>query len=93
MVVARGRTRNSPRFFHWSQPDGLPDAEGRRWSYALNLYLGVQDGVLRYFTESGALVPTPEEAAAQAQMQIEQAEARAHRLAEQLKNLGIEPEG
>jgi len=70
-----------------------PNAEGWLWSYALNLYLGVQDGILRYFTDSGELVPTPEEAAAQAQMQMEQAEARANRLAEQLKHLGIEPEG
>lgn len=62
-----------------------PNAEGWLWSHALGLYLGVQDGILRYFTEAGVLVPTPEEAA-------QQAEARAVRLAEQLRKLGIEPD-
>jgi len=77
-----------------------PNAEGLLWSYALDLYLGIDNGVLRYYTASGELVPTPEEAAAQAQMQMEQAqslaqqaESRANRLAEQLRNLGIEPDG
>jgi len=40
---------------------------------------------LRYFTLDGQLVPTPEEAALQAQQ-------RAERLADQLRALGIEPE-
>ena len=62
-----------------------PNAEGWLWSHALDLYLGVQDGILCYFTEAGALVPTPEEAA-------QQAEARAARLAKQLRELGIEPD-
>lgn len=59
---------------------------GLRWSRVLGLYLGVHQGKLRYFLGSGELVPSPEEAAVQAQ-------ARAARLAEQLKCLGIEPEG
>lgn len=58
---------------------------GWRWSEVLGLFLGVQDGQLRYFTESGELVPTPQEAAAQA-------EARSRRLAEQLRALGVEPD-
>ena len=57
----------------------------------LGLYLGVEKGILRYFLESGALVLSPEEAAAQAQIQAQEAEARAATLAEQLKALGIEP--
>lgn len=69
-----------------------PNEVGRLWSQVLGLYLGVEQGTLRYFLESGELVPTPEEAAAQAQTQAQQAEARAARLAEQLKALGIEPE-
>ncbi|MEO0538052.1 MAG: Uma2 family endonuclease [Cyanobacteria bacterium P01_A01_bin.123] len=69
-----------------------PNASGLFWSQVLGLYLGVQQGVLRYFLESGELVPTPDEAAAQAQAQTQQAEARAAKLAEQLKTLGIEPE-
>ncbi|MEO1126059.1 MAG: hypothetical protein AAFW84_09205 [Cyanobacteria bacterium J06635_15] len=48
--------------------------------------------MLRYFLASGELVLTPEEAAVQAHAQTQQAEARAAKLAEQLKALGIEPE-
>jgi Uma2 family endonuclease len=69
-----------------------PNNEGLLWSEVLGLYLGVQDNTLRYFQSSGALVPTPEEAAEAAQLQAQQAEDRAARLAEQLKALGIDPE-
>jgi len=69
-----------------------PNAEGRLWSEALGLFLGVYEGQLRYFSAEGALIPTPEEAAAQAQATAQQAEERAARLAEQLKALGVEPE-
>ncbi len=76
------------------------------WSHSLGLYLGIQAGMLRYFTETGALVLSPEEAAEQAQQQTQQAkieaeqaqqqaqqaEARAALLAEQLRALGIEPD-
>ncbi|QQE67722.1 hypothetical protein GFS31_44350 (plasmid) [Leptolyngbya sp. BL0902] len=62
-----------------------PNPEGWLWSQVLGLYLGVQEGQLRYFTESGQRLPTPEEAA-------EQSESRAARLAEQLRAMGVEPE-
>jgi Uma2 family endonuclease len=62
-----------------------PDQAGWRWSEVLELYLGVQDGQLRYFDAQSQRIPTPEEDAAQAQH-------RAERLAEQLRSLGIEPE-
>jgi Uma2 family endonuclease len=68
------------------------NTEGWLWSEVLGLYLGVQGNTLRYFQPSGELVPTPEEAAEQAQDQAQQAEDRAARLAEQLKALGIDPE-
>jgi Uma2 family endonuclease len=68
------------------------NTEGWLWSEVLGLYLGVQGNTLRYFQPSGELVPTPEEAAEQAQAQAQQAEDRAARLAEQLKALGIDPE-
>ncbi|MDA0268901.1 MAG: Uma2 family endonuclease [Cyanobacteria bacterium] len=58
---------------------------GQRWSEVLGLFLGIQDDVLRYFQLGGALVPTPEEAAVQAEM-------RADRLAEQLRSLGVAPD-
>lgn len=90
----------TPEYF-WFSPDTLefegyrlvgqhyeaiaPNEIGWRWSEVLGLFLGVQDGQLRYFTESGELVPTPQEAAAQA-------EARSRRLAEQLRALGVEPD-
>ncbi|MBX7218780.1 MAG: Uma2 family endonuclease [Blastocatellia bacterium] len=60
-----------------------PNAQGHLWSQALDLYLGVQDGKLRYFTSTGLLVPTPEEAAIQeihrAQEAFAQAEQEAQR--------------
>lgn len=63
----------------------LPNEQGWRWSQELQLYLGLANGKLRYFTPEGMLVPTPEEAAIQAQQ-------RATRLADQLRALGIEPD-
>jgi Putative restriction endonuclease len=43
-----------------AQPLGL-------WSSVLELYLSVLDGQLRFFTVQGDLVPTPQEAALQAE--------------------------
>jgi Uma2 family endonuclease len=90
----------TPEYF-WFSPENLefegyhlvdqhyqpiaPNPEGWLWSQVLGLYLGVQEGQLRYFTELGQRLPTPEEAA-------EQSEARAARLAEQLRAMGVEPE-
>jgi len=90
----------TPEYF-WFSPDTLelagyrlmgqqyveitPNEAGWLWSEVLDLFVGVQDGVLRYFQASGKMVATPEEAASQA-------EAKAVRLAEQLRALGIEPE-
>lgn len=37
--------------------------KGHLWSYQLGLYLGIYQGLLRYFTSAGKLVPTPEESA------------------------------
>jgi len=62
-----------------------PNEAGWRWSEALGLFLGVREGQLRYFLVSGEVVPTPAEAAAQA-------EERSQRLAEQLRALGVEPD-
>lgn len=69
-----------------------PNQSGWLWSSVLGLYLGVQQEKLRYFQEDGELVPTPDEAAVQAQTQTQQAEVRAARLVEQLRALGVEPE-
>jgi Uma2 family endonuclease len=85
--------------------DIQPNQQGWLWSEVLKLFLGVYDSQLRYFTAEGQLVPTPIEAAnqaqamatqaqseaAQAQAEAAQAQAEAVRLAEQLRSLGIEP--
>lgn len=74
-------------------------ADGLLWSESLDLYLGVHNQQLRYFEPNGQLVPTPAEAAQQAQQQAQQAqqqlteaEQRAAQLAAQLRSLGVEPE-
>jgi len=54
-----------------------PNNQGWRWSEELELYLGVDGGKLRYFTPNGQLVPTPQEAAIQEQLQAQQAQLQA----------------
>ncbi|NJR74746.1 MAG: Uma2 family endonuclease [Scytonema sp. CRU_2_7] len=77
----------------------VPNAQGWRWSQVLGLYLGVEADKLRYFTSQGDLVPTPEEAAIEAQQQVsetelllEQEQRRSQLLAQQLRTLGIDPQ-
>ena len=103
---------HTPEYFYFS-PDTLEfagfrlvgseyeeiaaNSNGWRWSQELSLYLGIESGKLRYFTEFDSLVPTPEEAALQGQLQLQQQSIelqqerqRAEQLAERLRNLGIE---
>jgi Uma2 family endonuclease len=54
------------------------NSNGWRWSEELELYLGVENKQLRYFTTDGRLVPTPQE--------------RAEQLAERLRSLGVDPD-
>jgi Uma2 family endonuclease len=64
----------------------VPNAQGRLWSEQLELYLGVVDGNLRYFTSEGMMVPNFEEATAQERQRAEQERQRAeqeHQRAEQ----------
>jgi hypothetical protein len=72
----------------------------------LELYLGVANGQLRYFNEAGEMAPTPTEAAKWEQQQTEQERQRAEqerqraeqerqwaeRLAQRLREMGVEPE-
>ncbi|MBD1926143.1 Uma2 family endonuclease [Trichocoleus sp. FACHB-90] len=58
---------------------------GWRWSEELGLYLGVEQGQLRYFTPEGDLVPTPEEAAQQAIQNAQQAQAQAQQAQAELE--------
>ncbi len=80
--------------------------QGYLWSHQLGLYLGVYEGLLRFFTRDGQLVPTPEETAEQAQLKAEQAQLeaeqaqlkaeqaqlKAERLAAKLRELNIDPD-
>ncbi|AVZ30290.1 Uma2 family endonuclease [Nodularia spumigena CS-584] len=69
-----------------------PNEQGHLWSHQLGLYLGVHQGLVRFFTETGQLVPTPEETAEQAEQKAEQAEQKAERLAAKLRELNIDPD-
>lgn len=76
-----------------------PNPQGHRWSQQLELYLGVHEQTLRFFTPDGQLVPTPEETAESAQREavnVQQAlEAERHRnekLVAQLQALGVNPD-
>lgn len=44
-----------------------PNPEGWLWSQQLELFLGIYNSQLRFFTADGKLVPTPEESATQAE--------------------------
>ncbi|MEH2072959.1 MAG: Uma2 family endonuclease [Nostoc sp.] len=59
--------------------------QGYLWSQQLGLYLGAYQGLLRFFTQDGQLVPTPEETA-------EEAQQKAERLAAKLRELNIDPD-
>ena len=43
----------------------LPNAQGWLWSQQLELFLGVHNDRLRFFTPEGELIPSPEELAEQ----------------------------
>jgi len=103
------------------QYQAIPTNEnGYLWSEQLELYLGIFDRKLRYFTTDGQLVPTPQEAELeqrqakeqillereqiflekeqerkakeQALLEKEQAILERERLAQKLRELGIDPE-
>ena len=93
-------TFRTPDYF-WFDPDSLefegfhlldgeyqplePNSQGLLWSQQLQLYLGIHQRQLRFFTAEGELVPTPEEVA-------EQETQRAERLAAKLRELNIDPD-
>lgn len=52
----------------------VANENGRLWSQQLELYLGIHESKLRFFTPEGELIPTPEEAAEQERQQKEQAQ-------------------
>ncbi|MFB2977636.1 Uma2 family endonuclease [Microseira sp. BLCC-F43] len=54
-----------------------PNSQGHLWSQQLGLSIGIHQGLLRFFTPEGQLVPTPEETAEFERQQKELAEATA----------------
>lgn len=107
-------TFRTPDYF-WFDPDSLefkgfhlvdgtyhdlqPNEQGQLWSQQLDLYLGIHNRQLRFFTPEGQLIPTPEESAqaaeATATAERQRAEAerqRNEKLAAKLRELGIDPD-
>lgn len=72
--------------YFWFDPDSLefagfhlvdgkyqplePNNQGWLWSQQLELFLGIHQNQLRFFTPEGQLVPTPEEVATEAETQL-----------------------
>lgn len=107
-------TFRTPEYF-WFHPDTLefqgfilmageyqpiePTSQGWLWSCQLELFLGIYESKLRFFSPEGQLVATPEERAEIAQKQAE-TERQQRELAQQqvtelrarLKALGVEPD-
>jgi Uma2 family endonuclease len=69
-----------------------PNPQGWLWSQQLELYLGIHEGKLRFFTAEGQLLPTATEVVEEERQQKELAQARAERFAAKLRELGIEPD-
>jgi Uma2 family endonuclease len=114
-------TFRTPEYF-WFHPDRLefkgfylvggkyqplePNVEGWLWSQQLELFVGVHELKLRFFSPDKQLIPTPEERAQEEKCQKElaqqQAEAerqqrelaqqRVEELLARLKKLGVEPD-
>jgi Uma2 family endonuclease len=59
-----------------------PSEQGWLWSEQLNLFLGVENGQLRYFTPEGEVLPTPEELAKQETQRANQEAQRANQEAQ-----------
>jgi Uma2 family endonuclease len=90
----------TPEYF-WFSPDTLefqgsmlergmyqpiqPNGRGNLWSEQLQLFLGIDEGQLRFFSPEGELIPTPSEAA-------EAEHNRGEKLAAKLRELGVEPD-
>jgi Uma2 family endonuclease len=79
-----------------------PTEQGWLWSGQLNLYSGIHERQLRWFTAEGQLIPLPEEQeqqakeqaqqqAQQAQEQVQQAQQKIEQLEALLRSQGIDP--
>lgn len=61
--------------------------DGRFWSQQLELYLGVYEGKLRFFTTENQLILSSEELAELERLRAEQAEERAQRAEQEIARL------
>ncbi|HEY9802246.1 MAG TPA: Uma2 family endonuclease [Leptolyngbyaceae cyanobacterium] len=107
-------TFRTPEYF-WFDPDTLEfagfvlmagkyqpieaNSQGWLWSQQLELYLGVHQRTLRFYTNEGELVPTPEETAQREKERADQERERADRerersdrLIAKLRELNIDPD-
>ena len=66
--------------------------QGWRWSQELELYLGVYENQLRYFTANGERVPTPQEAEIQEQLVARQAQLQAQQAGSQAQQAQLQAE-
>ncbi|BAZ32697.1 hypothetical protein NIES4074_52040 [Cylindrospermum sp. NIES-4074] len=64
-----------------------PNEQGHLWSHQLGLYLGIYQGLLRFFTPVGELVPTPEETA---QQETQRAEIQARKAQQEARKAQYE---
>jgi Uma2 family endonuclease len=95
-------TFRTPDYF-WFDPESLefkgfhlldgcyeelqPNVDGWLWSQQLELYLGVRESHLRFFSPEGQLIPTPEEMAQQERQQKEQAEQQRQQAEQQVAEM------
>lgn len=107
-------TFRTPEYF-WFDPDTLEfagfvlmagkyqaieaNSQGRLWSQQLELYLGIHQRTLRFYSPEGELVPTPEETAQQEKERADREKERADRekersdrLMAKLRELNIDPD-
>ncbi|HLP91188.1 MAG TPA: Uma2 family endonuclease [Nostocaceae cyanobacterium] len=68
-----------------------PNPQGWLWSQQLNLYLGIHQNLLRYFTPDGQLVPTPDEFGEQQQQRADEAITELEAIKAKLRELNIDP--
>ncbi|MEO1744241.1 MAG: Uma2 family endonuclease, partial [Cyanobacteria bacterium J06629_9] len=68
-----------------------PNEQGWLWSNELELFLGVHDSQLRFYTTDSELIPSAEERAEAAEKKTRAAEERLRQLQVQLRAQGIKP--
>ena len=68
-----------------------PNEQGQLWSQQLQLFLGIREGQLRFFTANGQLIESPEEIAVQATEAVAAERQRNEKLVAKLRELGVDP--